>query len=794
MAVEGNEAHRSGPLKQQNKSHKHGKHRSKGTLDKQTKGRVCVKSLSRKGKQAMGKANRRHHAKQVREKKRGEILEQKRKIGKQGSPPHVIAILPLSSTCNVSSALQLLRECDEEASIFPADALTTLVSHQLKKRFMFLPLKHGDMYSILDAAKVADTILFLVDASNPVDDHTENTISCILAQGLPATFHAIQGLEQCPPKKRNDIKKAIHKLVEKRFPKDKPHSLDTKQDALTTLRLVSNQQQRSIRFRDQRPHLVAQGVVFEPDANDVSKGTLKVTGFVRGQTLSANRLVHLAGYGDFQISQIDSVADSFSIKKSSTKDVDAMNLVSQDSMSMEENIKVIDRANPAFQESLQSEVVPDPMEGEQTWPTEEELQLADGMFKSCGLLHKRVPKGTSEYQASWIIDEENDDDDDDDDDDGDGDDHSDIRGYIGEIRDGSDSDDSMVCISVSGAETDISKYDDRVDVDEERLQLEKLRAARENEMFPDELDTPLDTAARVRFQKFRGLKSFRTSPWDPKENLPSDYARIFQFENFNRTKKRVLSAEEDTEGAMPGCFVTVHIVNVPKAFIDSFDSSKPLVVFGLLPHEQKMSVVHFVIKRLPSYTDPIKSKERLVFHCGYRRFTACPIFSQHTSGDKHKYERFLPQDAITVASMYAPIMFPPCPVMVFNADRQTGSHTLVATGSLYKVDPNRIIAKKIVLSGHPYKINKRSAVIRYLFFNREDIMWFKPVELYTKHGRRGHIKEPLGTHGHMKCSFDGALKAQDTVCMNLYKRVFPKWTYEPAVTSPSVQQDVAMDT
>ena len=37
------------------------------------------------------------------------------------------------------------------------------------------------------------------------------------------------------------------------------------------------------------------------------------------------------------------------------------------------------------------------------------------------------------------------------------------------------------------------------------------------------------------------------------------------------------------------------------------------------------------------------------------------------------------------------------------------------------------------------------------------------------------VQEPVGTHGSMKCLFDAPVKQQDSVCLSLYKRAFPKW-------------------
>ena len=100
---------------------------------------------------------------------------------------------------------------------------------------------------------------------------------------------------------------------------------------------------------------------------------------------------------------------------------------------------------------------------------------------------------------------------------------------------------------------------------------------------------------------------------------------------------------------------------------------------------------------------------------------------------------------------------------------------IMATGTVHSCNPDRVVLKRIILTGFPQRVHKKKAIVKYMFFNAEDVKWFKPLDLFTKYGRRGRIKEPVGTHGAMKCLFDSPVQQNDSVCIALYKRVFPKW-------------------
>ncbi|EAW90551.1 TSR1, 20S rRNA accumulation, homolog (yeast), isoform CRA_d [Homo sapiens] len=593
-------AHRPGPLKQQNKAHKGGRHRGRGSAQRDGKGRLALKTLSKKVRKELSRVDQRHRASQLRKQKKEAVLAEKRQLGGKDGPPHQVLVVPLHSRISLPEAMQLLQDRDTGTVHLNELGNTQnfmLLCPRLKHRWFFTSARPGDLHVVLDMAKVADTILFLLDPLEGWDSTGDYCLSCLFAQGLPTYTLAVQGISGLPLKKQIDTRKKLSKAVEKRFPHDKLLLLDTQQEAGMLLRQLANQKQQHLAFRDRRAYLFAHAVDFVPSEENNLVGTLKISGYVRGQTLNVNRLLHIVGYGDFQMKQIDAPGDPFPLNPRGIKpqkDPDmAMEICATDAVDdMEEGLKVLMKADPGRQESLQAEVIPDPMEGEQTWPTEEELSEAKDFLKESSKVVKKVPKGTSSYQAEWILDGGSQSGGEGDEYEYDDMEHEDFMEE--ESQDESSEEEEEYETMTIGESVHDDLYDKKVDEEAEAKMLEKYKQERLEEMFPDEVDTPRDVAARIRFQKYRGLKSFRTSPWDPKENLPQDYARIFQFQNFTNTRKSIFKEveEKEVEGAEVGWYVTLHVSEVPVSVVECFRQGTPLIAFSLLPHEQKRTNIN----------------------------------------------------------------------------------------------------------------------------------------------------------------------------------------------------------
>jgi pre-rRNA-processing protein TSR1 len=346
---------------------------------------------------------------------------------------------------------------------------------RFRQNFSLIVPRPGDLYAALDACKVVDNVVFVISPPSDTDScmsHStsnegplgfdnsgEELLSAIMAQGLPSPIFVVNDIETISLKKRNDYKKLLMKQLDQMVPLEKLQVIENESDALRLLHHIGSQKQRPIYQRNMRCHFLCEEVNFKQNSDDPTVGSLIVDGYVRYQPLNVNGLVHIPGWGDFQMERIE-------VRREPGEFI------------------FLEEANPALQESLKSENDPDPMNGEQTWPYQEEME---GQTLEADKIEddeesekkKRVPKGTSEYQAAWIKDEdddkneENDEEEEDDSDDWE-DDYEDMSGDDGSEESHEEAEeDEMESVDNEGGDTDV--YDKKVKFADEEEEFKKIK-------------------------------------------------------------------------------------------------------------------------------------------------------------------------------------------------------------------------------------------------------------------------------------------------------------------------------
>ncbi|TDZ23477.1 Ribosome biogenesis protein tsr1 [Colletotrichum orbiculare MAFF 240422] len=777
--------------KQTHKAFKSGKHASKGALRDAAKGRLGGEKGQRKTphQNVMSKFDRRNQAKQRQLAKRKEHLEETSIFNGRDGAPRVVAVVPLCPDGDAAEAVkQLNASLDLEVEIEESPFRVSV--DRFKQKLQYIPLKR-DLNSVLDGTRVADFVVVMLSADSEVDALGELMLRGLESQGLSTLFTVVYGLEKFDqPKQKQSTLASLKSYITHFHPEqEKLYSLENRQECSNLMRSLCNTTPKGVRWREDRSWVLAEEVKFPSSGID----STVITGVVRGKGLKANRLVQLGDHGLFQIEKITAAPLAQKTKRGDM------------AVETDETEQVLD--TPDEDQDDLAELAPeavmddDEMEDDEPPAIKKGVLLDDHHYFSDDdpldpeKTKTKVPKGTSNYQAAWYLGDDV------------SDDGSDMEDYEVPPSESDEDDEARPEDGEEGyaprepteaAPSEYAKSEMFVEPDEEEdaAGLAAYRARKSDEVeedkeFPDEIELHPNVLARERLRRYRGLKSLRTSEWVQDEDRayePEEWRKLLQIRDYQASRSRC-TREALVGGVAPGTRVHVHLRGVPASFEKSYSPGRPVTLFSLLRHEQKKTAVNYLINLSADYHKSVKAKEELVVQCGPRRMVVKPVFSQpgNTQNDVHKFCRYLHPGQTAVATFMGPVTWGAVPVLFFKRStpvpegseaaedgESTIGLTLVGTGTALPPSTNRVIAKRVILTGHPYHIHKRIVTIRYMFFTREDVEWFKALPLWTRRGRSGFVKEPLGTHGYFKATFDGRINPQDSIGVSLYKRVFPR--------------------
>lgn len=753
----------------------------------------------------MSKFDRRNQARQKQQTKHKEHLRETNVFAGRDGAPRIVAVIPLCEDVDASAAVRSLSASLDIVTEIPEEGLLRTDIDRFKQKIQYVLVKR-DLMATLDAGRMADFVIFILSPDQEVDELGELIIRSVESQGLSTMLTVVQGLDKVePPKRRTQVLSSLKSYITHFHPdQEKVHNLDNRQECANLMRSLCTVTPKGVKWREDRSWMLVDEVHWPSNEQE----HVVLTGFVRGKGLKADRLVQVGDWGDFQIEKI--TAAPLASKKRRTED-----------MAVYDGENVLE--TPTAEQDDLAELAPEEImmegdfDGAMSVATTEKrgVLLDDHHYFSDDETHlpavpKRLPKGTSAYQAAWFL----------------GDNFSDSGSDFEDVDEQDDVAMDAPALPQDGVEgfaprepTEVAPteypqsemfLDPTPDDKAEAEQLAAFRArkgdeATEDREFPDEIELHPHVLARERLARYRGLKSLRTSHWEEDEDKahePEDWRRLLQVPDYKSARSQVIR-EALVGGVAPGTRVHVYLRNVPISLKSSYNTSRPLNLFSLLRHEHKRASLNFNITLSSDYPEPIKSKTEMIMQCGPRRFVINPLFSQggNTSNDVHKFDRFLHPGTSAVATFVAPLTWGSIPTLFFKRTVSSADATsepmlaLIATGTSLPPSSHRVIAKRIILTGHPYKIHKKLVTIRYMFFNREDVEWFKALQLWTKRGRSGFIKESLGTHGYFKATFDGKINPQDSVGVSLYKRMWPRnaRSWNGALEGQSGAKDVDMD-
>ena len=270
-----------------------------------------VKSRVKAARAVQRNLDREHHKEKV---------EHVNKVKETMPPPIVVCVMGPPGVGKTTLIRSLVKKYTRHNVPAPTGPVTVVTGKTRRVTFLEVP---NDLNSMIDAAKVADLVLLMIDASYGFEMETFEFLNILQLHGFPKVLGVLTHLDSFKNSKRlRKTKKQLKQrfwteiyqgaklfylsgLVNGKYPKTEIHNLSL---------FLSRIKFRPLSWRNTHSYILADRYedITPPSHitdNEKCDRTIVLYGYSRGANLKQGTKVHLTGVGDFFMDEVEPLHD-----------------------------------------------------------------------------------------------------------------------------------------------------------------------------------------------------------------------------------------------------------------------------------------------------------------------------------------------------------------------------------------------------------------------------------------------------------------------------------------------------
>ncbi|KAI3914209.1 hypothetical protein MKW92_013016, partial [Papaver armeniacum] len=257
-----------------------------------------------------------------------------------------------------------------------------------------------------------------------------------------------------------------------------------------------------------------------------------------------------------------------------------------------------------------------------------------------------------------------------------------------------------------------------------------------------------------------------------------------------------------------GTYVRFKFHDVPFEMVKNHDPCQLILVGGISLEEAKVGYMQVKLEPHSWHMKLLKSKDPIIVSVCWRRYQTRAIYTLEDCHGRNRVLDYTLEDMPCLATFWGPLAPAGTELAVVQslADNKA-AFRILAKASVLEFNHDVEIVMKRERIGTPYKIFKKTALIKNMFTSDLEISYFKNAKIQTVSGISGKINKQFycllfaylivffnglpaekdlthGLDGIAKCTFKRKIHKRDTIFMHLYEQVEVPRFFNPIMSGP----------